>query len=77
MLHLGDELFAFWRQSMDRRQSIFCLNNVTSQPQAVNLSDINLIETMRWRDLISGMAIHSHRGSLALAPYQSLWLANF
>ncbi|MEE4202050.1 MAG: sugar phosphorylase, partial [Halieaceae bacterium] len=53
-LQLGSELFGFWRQSMDRRQSIFCIHNISSSPQNLFLSDINLITTDDWHDLISG-----------------------
>lgn len=44
-LHLGNQLFGFWRQSIDRRQSIFCISNISRENQELNLSDINLIET--------------------------------
>jgi len=75
-LHLGDQVFAYWRQSMDRRQSIFCLHNISDQSQIILLSDINLIGTDQWRDLISGRRFDNINESLALAPYQSLWLTN-
>ena len=50
-LHLGDAVFAFWRQSLQREQSIFALNNVSDTEQTISLSDINLIDTDDWRDL--------------------------
>lgn len=75
-LHLGTEVFAFWRQSVDRRQSIFCLYNITSREQMLNLSDINLIGTDCWRDLISGEEYDDLGSQLELAPYQALWLTN-
>ncbi|WP_111641116.1 alpha-amylase family glycosyl hydrolase [Marinimicrobium alkaliphilum] len=76
-LHLKPEVFAFWRQSMQRQQSIFCLNNVSDREQQVNLADINLISTDDWRDLISGESIGDLYGVLTLAPYQSVWLTNW
>ena len=75
-LHIGDEVFAYWRQSLKRDQSIFCLNNVTSEPQQVLLSSINLIATDSWTDLISGNQIAEGQESLVLKPYQSIWLTN-
>jgi sucrose phosphorylase len=75
-LHLGDQIFAFWRQSMDRRQSIFCLNNISDQPQKVLLSSINLIGTDQWKDLISDQIFDDMLDSLTLEPYQSLWVTN-
>ena len=34
-LHLGDQLFGFWRQSLDRQQSIFCISNISDQGQTL------------------------------------------
>ena len=75
-LHLGLQLFGFWRQSMRRDQSVFCIHNISNEVQQVALSDINLIGTDHWEDLISGMAIDDLSGSITLKPYQSVWLSN-
>ncbi|QDT26182.1 Sucrose phosphorylase [Gimesia panareensis] len=75
-LHLGDAVFAFWRQSMDRQQSIFALNNVSNEQQIVPLSEINLIGTDSWIDLISGEIYSDLRADLVLEPYQVVWLTN-
>ena len=75
-LHLGLQLFGFWRQSMRRDQSIFCIHNISDEVQPVALSDINLIGTDHWQDLISGMKIDDLSGSITLKPYQSVWLSN-
>ena len=75
-MHLGTKIFAFWRQSMDRSQSIFCLYNVTNTPQTVALADINLVDTDAWRDLISGETYEDSKTSVELAPYQAVWLSN-
>ena len=68
--------FGFWRQSMRRDQSIFCIHNISDEIQQVALSDINLIGTDEWVDLISGMTIVDQSGSITLKPYQSVWLSN-
>ncbi len=75
-LHLGDKVFGIWRQSQDRRQSIFAVNNITNQPQRISLSDLNLIDTDRWQNLLAGMPVDNIRGELVLAPYQSAWISN-
>ena len=75
-LHLGDSIFAFWRQSISRDQSIFCISNISSQFQMVNLRDINLINTDDWRDLISGRIFTNICDVLKLQPYQVLWISN-
>ncbi|WP_116367433.1 sugar phosphorylase [Parahaliea mediterranea] len=75
-LHLGSAIFGVWRQSLDRRQSIFCLSNISAEPQPLNLMDINLIDAHAWQDLISGEVFEHHDQQLMLAPYQTLWISN-
>jgi len=75
-LHLGRHIFAFWRQSMDRSQSIFAIHNVSGEMQEVSLAEVNLIVTDDWVDLISGQPISDRGGCLVFQPYQSMWLSN-
>ena len=75
-LHLGEHIFGFWRQSPNRRQSIFCINNISDQPVNLLLSDLNLISTDDWKDLLQGVELVDLHDSIELAPYQSLWIAN-
>ena len=75
-LHLGDEIFGIWRQSMDRRQSIFSISNIHHQAQEINLTDINLIDMDHWSDLISNTDITEGQTTLHLQPYQTVWLTN-
>lgn len=75
-LHLGLQLFGFWRQSVRRDQSIFCIHNISAEVQQITLTDINLIGTDSWKDLISGDVIDDLSGTLTLKPYQSVWLSN-
>ena len=75
-MHLGTKIFAFWRQSMDRRQSIFCIHNITTERQTVKLTDINLTGTDEWKDLIDGQMFEDVKGELVLEPYRSVWLTN-
>ncbi|WP_372966180.1 sugar phosphorylase [Marinobacter sp.] len=75
-LHLGLQLFGFWRQSQRREQSIFCIYNISADVQQVALSDINLIGTDQWTDLISGQPIDDLCGVIMLKPYECVWLSN-
>lgn len=75
-LQLGTDLFGIWRQSIDRKQSIFCISNVSDQPVVLSLSEINLISLDDWVDLISDSKIDDLTGDVTLQPYQSLWLSN-
>jgi sucrose phosphorylase len=75
-LQLGTQIFGYWRQSLDRQQSIFCLSNITNTKQEVALSDINLIENNEWFDLIAGKQISRFTNNLTIEPYQTLWISN-
>ncbi|MBO1255548.1 sugar phosphorylase [Alteromonas sp. 5E99-2] len=75
-LRLDYKLFGFWRQSIDRSQSIFCISNVTDKDYELTLSDINLIVTDDWVDLITQLPVCTHTNLLKLAPYQTVWLSN-
>ncbi len=75
-LHLGDPIFAFWRQSMRRDQSIFAIHNISDQYQSIPLTAINLVGTDEWVDLITGQHYTDLHGTLDLKPYQCVWLTN-
>lgn len=75
-LHLGENMFGFWRQSMDRRQSIFCINNISDEVINLSLSDINLISTDNWKDLVTGDVFDSIELGIEVQPYQTLWISN-
>lgn len=75
-LHMGEQIFGFWRQSIDRRQSIFCIYNISTESQSLLLSDLNLIVTDNWRDLVTGHKYEQNDALLTLEPYQFLWITN-
>ena len=75
-LHLGSQLFGFWRQSIDREQSIFCVSNISNQLQPLEMSDLNLIDTEHWFDLISGETYDEKHHIIELDPYQTVWITN-
>ncbi|MGK7952528.1 MAG: alpha-amylase family glycosyl hydrolase [Xenococcaceae cyanobacterium] len=73
---MNKALFAFWRQSRERDQSIFCVNNLSDRPQKLSLSDLNLVCIDPWFDLISGELMEDIYAKTSLKPYQSLWITN-
>ena len=75
-LQLGSRIFGFWRQSLARQQSIFCIFNISDRALELALGDINLIGTDTWYDLISGETLDNIDEHLRLAPYQALWITN-
>ncbi|MEZ5218589.1 MAG: sugar phosphorylase [Ilumatobacteraceae bacterium] len=73
-LHLGPRLFGCWRQSRDRRQSIFAVSNVTASPERLEMASLNLILTDEWFDVLSGRAVAEE--CWELAPYETVWITN-
>lgn len=74
-LQLGTALFGFSRHSLEREQQIFCVSNISDEPQTLNLLDLNLVEEGGWEDLISGQAYLDLDHSVQLAPYQTVWIS--
>ncbi|WP_245307851.1 sugar phosphorylase [Hoeflea sp. IMCC20628] len=75
-LQLGDQFFGFWRQSMDRAQSIFAIHNLTNDTVAIPVMSLNLIGGEKWTDLISCEDIAGVTGEIEFAPYQCRWITN-
>ena len=75
-LQLSDKVFGFWRQSLERDQSIFALHNVSDEEVHIPPVRLNLIAGDRWVDLLSGDAINPVEGEIVLAPYQCRWITN-
>ena len=75
-LHLGSSLYGIWRQSLDKKQSIFCISNLTEKEVKLSLLDLNLIGFDHWRDLITETMIDDITSDIAFEPYQTMWLTN-
>ena len=58
LYNLGKNFFGIWRQSLDKKQSIFSVTNVTNIFQYLDLTELNLIESEKWWDLISSKDIN-------------------
>ncbi|GAA6187008.1 sugar phosphorylase [Litorivita sp. NS0012-18] len=75
-LQLDDRIFGLWRQSIDRRQSVFALHNVSAQSLKLRPEQINLIEGELWTDLLTGDVIDPAGGAIEFSPYQCRWISN-
>ena len=75
-LQLGEAFFGFWRQSLDRAQSIFAISNLTRERREIDPLSLNLIGGDRWQDLISGETIAQDGPAIAFDPYQTRWISN-
>ncbi len=76
ILPLGEHLFGFWRTSLDGRQRIFAVHNLTDQLRTLYLdSALDGQFTGRWVGLLTGEVVTSERAAVDLPPYHVLWLA--
>ena len=75
-LHIKSGMFGFWRLSLDRRQSLFVVTNITADTKILGLRDINLYTDAQWFDLLSGLHVNPDDEELELAPYQTVWITN-
>ena len=75
-LNLGKHFFGLWRQSLDRKQSIFAISNVTSKKRVLKLNKINLLSLENWTDLLNLKIININKKEIIFNPYQTIWLTN-
>jgi glucosylglycerate phosphorylase len=78
ILPLDDRVFSVLRTSLDKRQTILCLVNVSSQAQHV---DVDPLETgigkaVAWIDIIGNRVYEPQNGRLVVSmqSYQAVWL---
>ena len=70
-INLGTKLFCFKRISLDKKQTIICLTNLSSKIQTAHLNKIY----NNWNNLI-GPRIERRDKLLKLKPFQTIWLSN-
>ena len=75
-LQLGEAFFGFWRQSLDRAQSIFAISNLIPERREIDPLSLNLIGGDQWQDLISGETIAQDGQAITFDPYQTRWISN-
>jgi sucrose phosphorylase len=75
--NLGKNFFGIWRQSLDKKQSIFSVTNVTNIFQYLDLTELNLIESEKWWDLINSKDIDDIKSTITLKAYQTVWITNY
>jgi sucrose phosphorylase len=71
-----ERVFGVWRQSLDRRQSVFAIHNVSDEKVDVHTNALNMIEDETWTDLLSGDQIPHTAETILLEPYQCRWISN-
>ena len=75
-LQINSNLFALWRQSIKKDQSIFSISNVTSKSVDFDLDNINLIQDEIWIDLFDPLVFLNKKKTVKIKPFQTLWITN-
>ena len=70
-LKLGSKIFAIKRLSIDKKQTITCLTNVSSKKQFVNLN----VNRNNFKNLLQDKLIFVNK-KLELKPFQTVWITN-
>ena len=71
-LNLGSEVFCFERTSIDNKQKIICLTNLTSKTQ---LKKIN-IKSQKLKNLLNQNEFLLLNKKILLKPFETIWLSN-
>ena len=71
-INLGSKLFSFKRVSVDKKQSIICITNLSSKNQTAKLKK----DLLKYRDLLNLKTKFKYKNLLVLKPFQTVWLSN-
>ena len=69
-LNLGPKIFAFKRISLDKKQTIMCVSNLSSKGQKIKIQ----LNKKKLKELIIGAFVNEK--SITLDPFQTIWLSN-
>ena len=71
-LNMGSKIFCFQRTSIDKKQSIICISNLSSKNKTIKLKK-NIV---KYKDLIDPKTEFKNKNFLTLKPFQTVWLRN-
>ena len=71
-INLGAKLFCFKRISLDKKQTIICITNLSTKLQYIKINK-NLI---KYRDLLGRKIFFTLDKKIKLDPCQTIWLSN-
>ena len=71
-LNLGSDVFCFERTSIDNKQKIICLTNLTSKTQLKKLNG----KGQKFKNLLSQNEYFLLNKKISLKPFETIWLSN-
>ena len=69
-MSLGPKIFAFKRISLDKKQTVMCISNLSSKIQSIKVQ----LKNKKYRELIIGTYVN--KNNIDLDPFQTIWLSN-
>ena len=71
-MEVNSKIFCFKRVSIDKKQTIVCLTNLSSKYQLVKLNK----KFSKWDDLLGSKINYLSSSKLMIKPFQTIWLSN-
>ena len=71
-MNMGPKIFCFKRQSIDKKQIILCMTNLSSKSQSIKIN----FKFLKWKDLLDNSNNHILGKMIKLKPFQTVWLSN-
>ena len=71
-INLGKNFFCIKRLSLDKKQTIICLTNLTSKLQNTKIDK----RYSNWKNLINPSSKFENKNTVTLKPFETIWLAN-
>ena len=71
-INLGKNFFCIKRVSLDKKQKIICLTNLTSKLQHTKIDK----KYINWKHLINPNIRYQNSNKISLKPFETIWLAN-
>ncbi|MBD1144868.1 alpha-amylase [Pelagibacterales bacterium SAG-MED37] len=71
-INMGPKIFCFKRQSVDKKQIIICITNLSSKTQSKKIS----YKFLKWKNLLDFKNNYILDKTIKLKPFQTVWLSN-
>ena len=71
-VNMGKKIFCFKRQSVDKKQTILCITNLSSKVQSTKINQ----NFLTWKNLLSSNNNHISNKIIKLEPFETVWLSN-
>ena len=71
-INMGSKIFCFKRTSIDKKQTIICITNLSSKHLYPKLNK----KYLTWKNLINPKIQFEKKNSLRLKPFETIWLSN-